>query len=332
MRNLKIVIIILSILLVIICTVLGIILHKKNDTNTNQNKDEENISEANNYIDSEILSDSGEPSGEEAIGDINIILNHNFEEVKYNAEYYSVVDILNKFNNNIKDFLLTGNSTSVMEMLSNKYITEFNINENNLKEKVEGLANNEYQITKMYNSVIENNLQIFIVFGKMANKEYSYMVTIDINNNTFAISLNDYINKYNINMENIKDINVQENTIEKNENNTYSMSDISLEEMAKRYYKNCIEKLKTDSLEAYNLLDNDYKNKVFTNYNNFDSYLKQHISTLENVQLKEYKVENFDNYTQYICKDNFNNYYIFKVEAVMNYKFFFVNDEINYEY
>ena len=216
MRNLKIVIIILSILLVIICTVLGIILHKKNDTNTNQNKDEENISEANNYIDSEILSDSGEPSGEEAIGDINIILNHNFEEVKYNAEYYSVVDILNKFNNNIKDFLLTGNSTSVMEMLSNKYITEFNINENNLKEKVEGLANNEYQITKMYNSVIENNLQIFIVFGKMANKEYSYMVTIDINNNTFAISLNDYINKYNINLEPIKDIKVQENTIEKN--------------------------------------------------------------------------------------------------------------------
>ena len=85
------------------------------------------------------------------------------------------------------------------------------------------------------------------------------------------------------------------------------------------YYNQYIIKMIYDTQEAYNMLDGQYQQKRFTSYDSFNSYIKENIQTIETSEIKKYKIKNYDDYTEYLCIDNYNNYYIFKETSAMEY-------------
>ena len=67
--------------------------------------------------------------------------------------------------------------------------------------------------------------------------------------------------------------------------------------------------------EAYNALDEEYKTKKFPTFSEFQSYL----TNFQAKGLKQYLVKDYPTYKVYICIDDYENYYAFKVTAAMQY-------------
>lgn len=85
------------------------------------------------------------------------------------------------------------------------------------------------------------------------------------------------------------------------------------------YFKQYIKSMIYDTQYAYTLLDEQYRDKRFGNYDNFKIYVQKSNEVLEKSILMKYQIENFSEYKEYICKDCYNNYYIFKEIEPMKY-------------
>ena len=71
--------------------------------------------------------------------------------------------------------------------------------------------------------------------------------------------------------------------------------------------------------EAYSVLDQGYKDKRFKNVNDFKELLDERKKITYFSSFSEYMVNNYSNYTEYVCKDQYGYIYIFKEEYPMQY-------------
>lgn len=339
MRKIKIII---GILIIILLCLLGILKIVTTKTSNDKNINNENIAQENNQnitqenSENKVVGEEMEDdiSNEESFDDTGFIIpTSNFEEVKFNGEYYAISDIISKVNTNIQS-LISNNSNAniIIDMLSKKYIQEFSITENNIYEHIKDLINNEYRINSMYSSIIENNLEVFLIYGNASTIKYNYMITVDLNNNTYGVYLNDYVDKYNYTIENINNLKITDNSIEKNKNNEYKMSDISYEEMARKYIGDLAYKWQNNLKDVYEILDSDYKAKTFTTYEQFSNFFANQKNFVYDFKLDYVEVNNNENYKEYICFDENGNKFIFKVTAVMKYTLIILTNQINYNY
>ena len=110
------------------------------------------------------------------------------------------------------------------------------------------------------------------------------------------------------------------NYLKNYEFNEYIPTYISDEDMAKIYLNDYIQKMYYDVETAYNLLDEEYRNKKFGGIENY----KKYINSLPN---SNYKLSTYYRYEKkgYIIfgvTDQNSNMYIFKTKGVMQYKVF----------
>ena len=110
------------------------------------------------------------------------------------------------------------------------------------------------------------------------------------------------------------------NSIEGNDYNEIMEEEINDEYVAKRDFDNFKNIFIAKNEVSYNYIEQEYKNKKFSNINDYENYSKKIKEELKNIQLKKYKSinDNLD-YTEYICIDQYGNYYIFKDEGAMDY-------------
>ena len=71
--------------------------------------------------------------------------------------------------------------------------------------------------------------------------------------------------------------------------------------------------------KAYDLLQNEYKQKKFPVIEYFNNYIDNNRDILKNIEISKYKINKYDGYTEYICMDKYANYYIFEEKSVMDY-------------
>lgn len=261
----------------------------------------------------------------------------NFEKVKYNSEYYSILNIINEFCDNAKicyseeyriqsmplePELLEEDAETyysiLSDMLSKQYIEQYSITNNSLEQHISELEQGDYNINSMYVSNIDNYYS-YLIYGEVMQNEYNFLINVDMINNVYEIYLNDYIVSNNYTEENIVNIDIQTNNIELNDNNSYTTLDISQETMARNYFNDYIDKIRNNQEEAYELLNSEYREKRFGSYNEFEEYYNANREYIEFSPLSKYSVTNNEESTQYICIDGNNNYYIFNVTAVMEY-------------
>lgn len=109
---------------------------------------------------------------------------------------------------------------------------------------------------------------------------------------------------------------------EANEYNYLEIKATTQERIVNEY----LEHYKEDALnyisDAYESVDKQFKDLKFNNLEEYEQYIDNHRSELENIKLNKYKINEYDNYTEYICIDQYNNYYVFYVTSPGNYTVF----------
>ncbi len=202
-------------------------------------------------------------------------------------------------------------------MLDEQYKTSMNPTEESIVKIANRYNNYDYVIDKVYYCDKFVNMDIYIVEAYLGNEKLNVMIKTDTSNDTFSIFLEDYMKKYNYsNNMKIEDVNIQNTSVQKNQYNQFNYKNITDKAVANYYFENYTNIAKYQTKKAYELLEEEYKNKKFATYNQFENHIKQKENT---VNLKGYKIIKGDDYTLYICKDNYNFIYIFKETFIGKY-------------
>lgn len=280
-------------------------------------------------------------------------MNKIYSEVKENNEdvkdekpirtnrintYVTVEETIKNYIENTKN----QNVELVMSVLNKEYISKNNINSNNLSSSTQQYKNiTSYKNIEMY----EQNSERFTAYyikGQINDQGNVYFeIGVDVNNHTYdimPITENEYTTKINQS--------TGERTIEKNENNSIEFKDYDNADIAKMYFDDYLKQMISNPEKAYNLLDKQYRETKFGNYNGFVQYINANREKLEltykmetldnndfekysdyldfklqhsNLGIKKYSIETYENYVQYTCQDAEGNYYIFSAQYPMDY-------------
>lgn len=124
-----------------------------------------------------------------------------------------------------------------------------------------------------------------------------------------------------------KEISDDKNYILKNyEINEYIPTYISDEDMAKIYLNDYIHTMYLNVEDAYNLLDEDYRNKKFGNLNNYKNYVKS--LNYNTYELARYYKVSKKGYLIFGVYDTNGNFFGFKTQGVMQYTVYLDEDTV----
>ncbi len=202
---------------------------------------------------------------------------------------------------------------SVYNLLSSEYIEKNNITIENVYEYVPKLTQDVMFVPIDMKLKKGENVNKYMIYGYTVDFEYNFMediyviVNLDIDNKTYSvepIDKNEY-EKGNIQNNNIK--------VEQNDNNKFPYQQLSEEYRIKEYFRNYKTMLLSNEEKAYQFLNKEYKEKSFGNIDNFKKYIKDKKETIKIATLSEYHAKIEEEYTQYIEKDEKENYYIFNI-------------------
>lgn len=280
-------------------------------------------------------------------------MNKIYSEVKENNEdvkdekpirtnrintYVTVEETIKNYIENTKN----QNVELVMSVLNKEYISKNNINSNNLSSSTQQYKNiTSYKNIEMY----EQNSEKFTAYyikGQINDQGNVYFeIGVDVNNHTYdimPITENEYTTKISQSEG--------ERTIKRNENNSIEFKDYDNADIAKMYFDDYLKQMISNPEKAYNLLDKQYRETKFENYNGFVQYINANREKLEltykmetldnndfekysdyldfklqhsNLGIKKYSIETYESYVQYTCQDAEGNYYIFSAQYPMDY-------------
>ena len=154
--------------------------------------------------------------------------------------------------------------------------------------------------------------------GKIEN--FRLIVKLDLVNKTFTIIPSDMASQEysEISIGDTININCPE-TIEKNDNNMFNFEIIKDEE----YVKNLITQFKDEVMHntelIYNKLDEKYRLKKFTDKQEFNNFIKNHLRQYVAMTVQNYQKTQAEGYTQYVITDKNGANYIFRETAPMKY-------------
>ena len=185
---------------------------------------------------------------------------------------------------------------------------------------------------------LESSLSVrnYFVYGYITNdntnitgnkERRNYVVNIDYSNQTFSVApygiiYEDYIIYKDSSVETKAkiDVDVLSKGIEKNDYNKAERIDMNEKEISEFYLKLFINNALYYVEDAYNSIDEKYREKRFNNLDVFIGYIDNNKEKLNNIKLSKYLVNEKDGYIQYIVLDNFGHYYIFNETSPMKYK------------
>ena len=276
----------------------------------------------NNKVEHDMRDKIGDP-GEQFEYDEN-----NFIEVDSQIEFYTVRDciykyynVINRINNIYTD---TGidYETMICDMLDKEYISKNQITKENIKNFIDN-EKKYIMFEPLEMKVLENsNLNRYVVYGYIQDldKDKERFIKYD----TLIVNLDNVDKTFSI--EPVKDKQYNEIKIEnentlitENENNKYTDSRTNYGYIAQQYMKAYKDMFLTNAEIAYNHLDEAYREKRFQNVEEYQKYIEKNLEELSEVQLNQYLVNNYEDYTEYVCTDDNNNYYIFKEKSPMNF-------------
>lgn len=303
MKNKKILILVASIMLIIICILFIILFIVKGSKSSGKVPD-------NVEMDKEVYTAT-----------------NKIQEEKNVATYITADNCVKKY----MDYILDENMEAIDSILTDEYKKDKNIDKTNIMDNINKIKKDEvFNTEKVYSYDSDFYFNIYIIKGRLIEKstkltyDCDFLLNIDGKNLTFKIAPlengNNYINYADDSIENIN-IAILEKTTKEIESNEYNKADLAIgigdKDVAKYYYNEYVFNMTYDTQKAYNLLNEEYKSKRFNNYNDYKKYLEQNQNSKSFIM--KYKVEEFDNYKEYLCIDNLNNYYIFKETNPMEY-------------
>ena len=268
----------------------------------------------------------GDPGEEESFE-----TNNTIRLVENREYYYTVQSIVQSYIYSIME----NDSETLLNTLDPEYINEYNINENNVVDRLNNFAKdvNEEDIDK-YKILIEkmyyseqSTINTFFVKLKVINRETelvtdtSIIVEMDLMYNVYYILPYEYMEKNNyLNIQENSKYEFKEKTIEANDYNEYEIEVIEndatiISDLMDNFTDNVIYNLDN----SYDLFSEEYKKERFNTLDKYKDYMNNNINKIISSSIKKYRIDTFDDYNQYIFIDQNGNYYIFKETTIMEY-------------
>lgn len=247
------------------------------------------------------------------------------------------------------DKVASGDKEATYTLLDDDYIKENNITKENVFNKIAGLTKyNNVKMRQAYGQENSENAEYYIKCVLEKNhigEEHYFAIYTDVSNYAYSIEIIDK----NIYEGKIKNNNkeLDKKTIERTEYNKIEKVFLTEKEIVTEYLEDYIDNALYYPEYAYSTLNAEYKSKRFPTFETFKSYIEDKREILlsyngenrkkdvdfdnindyyiylskqvKKLNIEGYQIRNEDEYTRYICKDNYGNYYIFYAVSSLNY-------------
>lgn len=277
---------------------------------------------------------------------IEAVENYNkIEKISNKNDYYIVKNCLNVFyidysqiyENTKSSFKLESdkenvenlkkqNIQTVYNILDEDYIKENNITLNNLETKLKKINKVSIDIANIYVYTKNENIKVYFVYGNLIDSsthtasDFKIMLKVDTLNRTFNVLLQDYVEKYYNDIKVGEQINVNiSNSIENKKYNVYTFENMTDEEYLKEIFTNCKLELLYNPESIYNKFSDEYKLNRFTTISELKKYVEENKTDIAKMQLAKYQKNVYEDYTEYICLDNNNKYYVIEEKELLDY-------------
>lgn len=305
-------IIIFAVILVIVLIVFAVILASQPEQGTQIDSEEQNIIEMTDQIEEEKMS--------------KVEAREKFYIVKQSV--YSYLDIINTrnsiyygYNDNNEMTKLYDENDKIYNLLSTSYIHNNSITKDNVDKFIKKINSKALFVPLEVKYRGSDNLYKYAISGYITDLQYNILqnvcliVNLDLNNSTFSIEPIAEVD----NIQNV-DLGTQElQPIEQNVDNTVDYITANEQYVSNDYLDTFKKMMLSKPEEAFKRLDEEYRKKRFTDLEGFIKYINENRNTILTITLHQYQSNNFDGYTQYVCIDQYGNYYIFNEKDVMNY-------------
>lgn len=211
---------------------------------------------------------------------------------------------------------------AIYNFLNPEYISKNDISVSNVLEKVYNNDKVKFIPLKMY-ELLGNNKTQYSVYGIMQGidedkqEQVYFIVEVDKRNASFYITP--------VKFDEYQDVNEipltgKDENIELNKNNYFSFSIMEENDIAQKYFTYYKSMMLESPETAYEMLEEEYRNKRFGSLDEFKDYIVKNQEEIESYLAKEYEVNALEDATEYVCQDQYKHSYIFKVSAVMQFQ------------
>ena len=261
-----------------------------------------------------------------------------FQEINNLSEYYTLKACIDKFYSTYSG--LHADESEIVgkmlfDMLDQKYIDEFDITLGNLKEKLPESKESVQTINKVMYITEYEGIYMYLINGSRRIEEdnsiieFDMIVIMDRIDNAFSVLLEDYVK-----LNNYKAPTVGESIrfeipkkIIKNTNNAFGYIGVSYNDYALELFNQFRSDLIYNRERAYMLLDEDFKERNFPSYEEFNNYINNNQRSFYLLKFGSYTTSIESEILNYICMDlNGEVYVTFKPTSTMQYKYTFKAD------
>lgn len=227
-------------------------------------------------------------------------------------EFYAVKSCITKY----LLYLSQQDSEIIYSMLDTNYIMNYNITKQNSISNIEEYNEPVFYMDKLY--VIQDTAEVYTYFayGRIVDKQnlktsnFNLIVRLDKEKDLFSIMPYKYVQDNNLNIQIGNTIKLPSNEIKDNIYNNFSFKNITEEDMVVYYLNEIKDTILYDIEASYNKLDSNYKQNKFMNIEEYKSYINKNLSKIYSAKVQKYDIKKYKDYTQYICIDQNEKYYV----------------------
>lgn len=325
--NKKMIIILLLIIFFIMIGIIGVLLFQKNDEETENMNSSQNTNE---------IMETSTPQKFKQVDSYNIyytvkgILNNYIAMIKEaNGDEYIEFGRLQQSRDEAIAGLVDESVSSIYNMFDSDYIQQSGITEESISTLAEQFKQQgdysrnvvyDLKISDMYVADISTDIDFILVNFAINDIEENMLIKLDFANNTYSMFGKEYLEDkgYNKDTE-ISNLEISTNSIESNNYNSFDLVNTDDKYIINQYFSEYQTKLLNNIDSAYELLDKDYKENKYENPQEFSQYVEENYEALQNTYLTKYQINEFDEYKEYVCLDENNNYYIFIEKSMTDY-------------
>ena len=258
------------------------------------------------------------------------IIEREIHRVYRNIDYYSVDLIARGYLYSI----ISQDNDMLYNTVNPESINELDINKENVISKLNKDINSKdtniehyrFIVEDMYFSESEGNIVTYFVYMKIINIasediiKTSLMVETDTMNNTYYILPFEYMNnKGYVNIEEGQEYTTDIEVIENNSYNEIQYENLNEYDIIVNLMDKVTNEMVYDTDNSYNMFDNEYKKLKFDTLDKYRKYVNNNMRYIISSSIEKYKINKYDDYTEYICIDQNGNYYIFNETSPMKF-------------
>lgn len=242
-----------------------------------------------------------------------------FQILKDDEAYYQIIDIVSDYAFSIQN----NNVYKIKGLLDTSYLKKYEVDSLQSSNSEEFYNYSSYNPSMIYEKT-KKSVTVFLVYGSKVigdgegkSEKFNAVVKIDKGNNSYSI-----IPEIS---ENIKNDDSLFCNIEKNEYNELKKVNVDSSKIANRFFSDYIYMTLTDIEKSYNYINNEYKEKKFSNdIKKYIQYANKKFLNYKNgiLPIEKCKTYKKDGENFYYIEDSQKNYFIIKQKDVFNFEIY----------